>query len=104
MRQLAGNIGGKMASKRQLGGNLGHLKANLRPTRGQDEIGVMVHVGMREAIFSSAGIGNIIKPCPSGRNLTQRAGLKAAAGFIASRIPPGRVEGRRAHSPISQKM
>ena len=24
--------------------------------------------------------------------------------FIASRIPPGRVEGRRAHRPISQKM
>ena len=89
MRQLAGNIGGKMASKRQLGGNLGQLKANLRPKRGQEAIGVMVHVGMREAIFSSAGIGIIIKPCPSGRNPTQRAGLKAAAGFKPAERGPG---------------
>ena len=31
-------------------------------------------------------------------------GTKGRAGFIASRIPPGRVEGRRAHSPISQRI
>ena len=89
MKQVGGKMSNKMATKRQLGGNLGHLKANLRPTRGQDEIGVMVHVGMREAIFSSAGIGIIIKPCPSGRNLTQRAGLKAAAGFKPAERGPG---------------
>ena len=55
MRQLAGNIGGKMASKRQLGGNLGHLKAILRPKRAQEEFGGRVLGGLREAVFSSAG-------------------------------------------------
>ena len=78
-----------MASKRQLGGNLGHLKAILRPKRGQDLISRMDPGGMREAIFSSAGIGNRIKPCPSGRNPTQRAGLKAAAGFKPAERGPG---------------
>ena len=89
MRQLAGNIGGKMASKRQLGGNLGHLKANLRPKRAHPLIDSTGPGGMREAIFSSAGIGNRIKPCPSGRNLTQRAGLKAAAGLSPQSGSPG---------------
>ena len=89
MKQVGGNMPEKMASKRQLGGNLGHLKANLRPKRGQDAIRVMDPGGMREALFSSAGIGNIIKPCPSGRNLTQRAGLKAAAGFSPQSGSPG---------------
>ena len=90
MRQLAGNIGGKMASKRQLGGNLGHLKANLRPTKPQDSFDRKGVGGMREAVFSSAGRQlAVIKPCPSGRNLTQRAGLKAAAGFSPQSGSPG---------------
>ena len=85
MKQLAGNIGGKMATKRQLGGNLGHLKANLRPNMARNKPGprnARSHLSSAKAYCKEA----------SG-NLTQRAGLKAAAGFIASRIPPGRVEG-----------
>ena len=80
MRQLAGNIGGKMASKRQLGGNLGHLKANLRPKRAQDSIRSEGVGGMREAVFSSAGrqLGVI--------HLTLRAGVRHSG--LASRPPP----------------
>ena len=60
-----------MASKRQLGGNLGHLKANLRPTRGQDSFGSEGVGGMREALLAPQEGNSEIKPCPSGRNLTQ---------------------------------
>ena len=41
-----------MASKRQLGGNLGHLKAILRPKRGQEEFHGSGVGGMREAVLS----------------------------------------------------
>ena len=78
-----------MASKRQLGGNLGHLKTNLRPTRSQDSLGGQGPGGMREAVFSSAGTIRSNPPHPSGRNLTQRAGLKAAAGFKPAERGPG---------------
>ena len=89
MRQLAGNIGGKMASKRQLGDNLGHLKAILRPTRGHVSFGSEGVGGMREALLAPQEGNSEIKPCPSGRNLTQRAGLKAAAGFKPAERGPG---------------
>ena len=67
-----------MTSKRQLGGNLGHLKANLRPRTGQDSFGSQGPGGMREAGFDS--ISNVTNHfCKSFlRDLTLRA---AAAGF-----------------------
>ena len=79
-----------MASKRQLGGNLGHLKANLRPKKAQDSIDLKEHPGMREALLApQEGNSEEMKPCPSGRSLTQRAGLKAAAGFKPAERGPG---------------
>ena len=90
LRQLAGNIAGKMASKRQLGGNLGHLKAILRSKRAQELIGSQGVGGMREALLApQEGNSEEIEPCPSGRNPTQRAGLKAAAGFSPQSGSPG---------------
>ena len=56
MRQLAGNIGGKMASKRQLGGNWAHLKAKMKTKRAHYEIGSKGPGGMREAIESGGGL------------------------------------------------
>ena len=83
MRQLAGNIGGKMASKRQLGGNLGHLKANLRPKRGQDSSGVMGVSGMREAILAP------LRPTASSlRSLTQLR-QQGRVGFSPQSGSPG---------------
>ena len=82
-----------MASKRQLGGNLGHLKANLRPKRAQDLNRRMESDGnlaecARPSLAPQEG-NSEIKPCPSGRNLTQRAGLRAAAGFKPAERGPG---------------
>ena len=79
-----------MGSKRQLGGNWGHLKAILRPKRVQEGFAGSGVGGMREALLApQEGNSEEIKPCPSGRNLTQRAGLKAAAGFKPAERGPG---------------
>ena len=57
---------------------------------GNDEIGSKGVGGMREAVFSSAGRQlAVIKPCPSGRNLTQRAASRPAAGFKPAERGPG---------------
>ena len=79
-----------MASKRQLGGNLGHLKAILRRKRAHVEFGSEGVGGMREALLApQEGNSEEIKPCPSGRSPTQRVGLKAAAGFKPAERGPG---------------
>ena len=83
LKQVGGKMLGKMAPMMQLGGNLGHLEAHARPKRAQG------NPRGRNARSHSYFVKGLLQvPIWS---LTQRA---AAAGLIASRIPPGRVDGR----------
>ena len=72
----------KMATKRQLGGNLAEVEPPKRPKRAR------THPRTRNARSHLSSAKCLLQKEASG-NLTQRAGLKAAAGFSPQSGSPG---------------
>ena len=79
-----------MATKRQLGGNLGHVKTILKPTRGHYLIVLMEPGGMREALLSSAGWQLGDSALPFGPESDTAGSLKACRRIQARRAGPRR--------------